>query len=151
MDNIVKTTIEAAVSAGADLAGADLAHADLARACLARADLAGANLAHVNLAGANLAGANLAGADLDEKDNHIIDIKQVGNIGSRKGYTVAFRLEKSIKIKCGCFFGTLDEFASKVEKTHADTNYGREYKAMIEFIQKIWSNHTGTPRLLPGQ
>jgi len=54
-DNSVKLTLEAAVSARANLAGANLA----------RANLDGANLDGANLAGANLDGAYLAGANLD--------------------------------------------------------------------------------------
>ena len=62
--NTIRTTVEAAVSARANLAGVNLAFADLAEANLAEANLAGANLAGANLAGANLAGANLARAHL---------------------------------------------------------------------------------------
>ena len=62
--NTVALTLQAAVTARADLAGANLARANLAGANLARANLAGADLAGANLAGANLADANLAGANL---------------------------------------------------------------------------------------
>jgi uncharacterized protein YjbI with pentapeptide repeats len=69
-DNSMKLTLEAAVSAGANLAGAYLAGANLDGANLAGAYLAGANLdgAYLDgayLAGAYLAGAYLAGANLD--------------------------------------------------------------------------------------
>jgi len=63
--NTIKLTLEAAVSARANLAGAYLARANLAGANLARAYLARANLAGANLDGANLDGANLDGAYLD--------------------------------------------------------------------------------------
>ena len=61
---VVRTTLEQATKARANLAGANLARANLAGANLAGANLAGANLARANLAGANLARANLAGANL---------------------------------------------------------------------------------------
>jgi len=64
-ENTLRLTLEAAVSARANLARANLAGAYLARANLAGADLDGANLAGADLARANLARANLAGADLD--------------------------------------------------------------------------------------
>ena len=51
----IRSAVEDAVRARADLTGADLA-----RASLADADLAGADLARASLADANLAGANLA-------------------------------------------------------------------------------------------
>jgi hypothetical protein len=38
-------------------------------------------------------------------------------------------------ISCGCFFGTLEEFAERVERTHGDNRYGREYRAIIEVIK----------------
>jgi len=66
--NTIKLTLEAAVSARANLAGADLARADLAGADLAGANLARADLARADLARANLAGASLAGADIDSAD-----------------------------------------------------------------------------------
>jgi uncharacterized protein YjbI with pentapeptide repeats len=62
--NTIRATVEAAVSARANLTGANLTGADLTGANLACANLAGANLARANLTGANLACANLAGASL---------------------------------------------------------------------------------------
>jgi hypothetical protein len=64
----MRTALERAVAADANLARANLAGADLAGANLAGADLAGANLARANLAGADLADAYLAGADLADAD-----------------------------------------------------------------------------------
>ena len=71
--NTIRETVEAAVSARANLTHANLTGADLARAYLAGANLAGANLtgadlaraylARAYLAGANLVGANFAGAN----------------------------------------------------------------------------------------
>jgi len=63
--NTIKLTLEAAVSARANLAGAYLARANLAGANLDGAYLDGANLAGAYLDGANLDGANLDGANLD--------------------------------------------------------------------------------------
>ena len=163
-NNSIKITLEAAVKARADLAGADLARANLADADLAGADLARANLAdaylaRADLAGADLAGAyladaylaraylagaylaraNLAGAYLDDKEDPIKDIKQVGNIGSRGGFTIAFKCKSSIKISCGCFWGTIDEFEKRVRDTHGDNIHGKQYVAVIEFFRKIWA------------
>ena len=69
-NNTTRLTVEAAVSARANLARANLAGASLAGASLdgaylARANLARASLARANLDGANLDGANLDGASLD--------------------------------------------------------------------------------------
>ena len=64
------------------------------------------------------------------------EIIWLSKIGSRLGITTAFRRKDgNIGIKCGCFEGSLDEFAAKVVETHGDNKYGREYKAAIELIK----------------
>jgi hypothetical protein len=122
-NNTVKITLEAGVKVGASLDGARLD---------------GARLDGASLDGARLDGASLVGAYLKIKSNPIISIKQIGNIGSRGGYTVAYRCEKSIQINCGCFWGTLEEFEEKVKVNHGDNEHGREYMAMIAFLKTIW-------------
>jgi uncharacterized protein YjbI with pentapeptide repeats len=64
-DNNIKLTLEAAVTARANLGGANLRGANLDGANLDGANLLGANLGGANLLGANLGGANLRGAYLD--------------------------------------------------------------------------------------
>jgi hypothetical protein len=59
----------------------------------------------------------------------------VGAIGSRAGYTTMFHTDKGVFVSCGCFRGTLDEFAKKVEETHGDSKHARDYKALIEFAK----------------
>ena len=59
----LKTCVEAAVKAEANLLGANLFEADLSGA-----DLRGANLSGADLRGADLRGADLSGADLREAD-----------------------------------------------------------------------------------
>lgn len=50
--------------------------------------------------------------------------------------TTAFRTKDGgVAVKCGCFYGTLAEFADKVTEVHGDTLYGREYRAVIEAIK----------------
>ena len=64
------------------------------------------------------------------------DILWISKIGSRLGTTTVYRnKDKGLTISCGCFLGTLEEFNKKVEQTHGDTKYGREYKALIELIK----------------
>ena len=88
--------------------------------------------------GADLRGADLRGADLGDTDNPIIEVKQIGNIGSRGGFTVAFKCAKSIEINCGCFWGKLEEFESRVKETHGDNKYGMEYRAAIRFFRQVF-------------
>ena len=171
-NNTMKLTLEAAISARANLAGANLARANLAGANLARANLAGAylagayldgaNLARANLAGANLAraylaganldganlaGANLAGANLADKSELQGDrpILQIGPIGSRCAYFVAYLTNNGLRLHAGCFFGTRDEFEKKLQDEHDNNDHAKEYRAalaMIDAHAEIW-----TPKL----
>ena len=171
-NNTMKLTLEAAISARANLAGAYLACANLARANLARANLAGAylagaylagaylaganlaganlacaNLARANLAGANLDGANLAGANLADKSELQGDrpILQIGPIGSRCAYFVAYLTNNGLRLHAGCFFGTRDEFEKKLQDEHDNNDHAKEYRAalaMIDAHAEIW-----TPKL----
>ena len=76
---------------------------------------------------ANLRGANLRGA--------AGKILSFGPIGSRQGITYVTKTERTIHVRCGCFYGTLEEFAAKVEEEHGDSQHGKSYKAAIEFIK----------------
>ena len=186
-NNTMKLTLEAAISARANLAGANLACANLACAYLARANLAGAYLAGAyldganlaranldganldganlaraylaganlaraylagaNLDGANLAGANLAGANLADKSELQGDrpILQIGPIGSRCAYFVAYLTNNGLRLHAGCFFGTRDEFEKKLQDEHDNNDHAKEYRAalaMIDAHAEIW-----TPKL----
>lgn len=58
------------------------------------------------------------------------------SFGSANRVTTAYkRSDGFIGISCGCFVGTLYEFMKKVEETHGDDKYGREYRAIIEVIK----------------
>ena len=136
-NNTVKLTLEAAISSGADLAGANLA-------C---AYLDGANLAGAYLACANLACADLAGANLDDKSElqGKRPILQIGPIGSRCAYFVAYLTNKGLRLRAGCFFGTRDEFEKKLSGEHDSNDHAKEYHAalaMIDAHAEIW-----TPKL----
>ena len=117
----LRDVVEAAVSDGAYLGGADLANANLAGAYLARANLAGANLANANLAGAKLIGKR--------------PIIQIGPIGSRSSYVVAYLTDAGVRVRAGCFFGSLDELRAAVIKTHGESIHAREYAAAIALIE----------------
>ena len=105
-----------------------------------RANLAGANLDGANLAGANLDGANLDGANLDGAKlagaKGFKPFVCIGPIGSRLGTTTVFLSED--KIRCGCFYGTLDAFEAKVRKTHADNPlHLAEYLGLVEYAKVL--------------
>ena len=57
----------------------------------------------------------------------------MGPIGSRNAFTTFFRTKDGrIKVVCGCFFGTIDEFLAKVEQTHGDSKHAKVYRAAVE-------------------
>ena len=127
---------------GADLRGANLRGANLWGANLRDADLRGANLRGANLWDADLRVANLRGADLRDADLRGANLRgaagkilSFGPIGSRQGITYVTKTERTIHVRCGCFYGTLEEFAAKVEEEHGDSQHGKSYKAAIEFIK----------------
>ena len=70
------------------------------------------------------------------------DIKTTGDICSMSGFgseyrtTTAFRTKNGdVHVSCGCFQGNLEAFCQRVESTHGNTLYGREYKKMIEMLK----------------
>ena len=121
----------------ANLSDANLWGANLSDANLSDANLRGANLSDANLSDANLWGANLSDADLSDANlwGAAGKILSFGPIGSRQGITYVTKTERTVHVRCGCFYGTLEEFAAKVEKEHGDSQHGKSYKAAIEFIK----------------
>lgn len=83
------------------------------------------------------AGADLRGADLGGER----PILQIGPIGSRADYLVAYMTDVGVRIAAGCFSGSLDEFRAAVAETHGDGIHGREYAAAIQVIEahaELW-------------
>ena len=105
------------------------------------ANLDGANLSRANLYRANLYGAILSRANLDGAKQIIA----VGPIGSRSGITYAVVHKSGLMIKCGCFWGTFDEFIEKVSNTHGDNLFGSEYKLLIDFLRAWHQLHAEQP------
>ena len=149
--NLAGAYLAGAYLAGANLAGAYLDGANLDRAYLGGANLAGANLAGAYLAGAYLAGANLAGAYLDGSQIAVGDrpIIQIGPLGSRAAYLIAWLTCAGIYIRAGCFWGTRDEFAARVKETHGNGIQAQEYEAALALIDahaRLWMPKEGEAR-----
>ena len=123
--NLAGVNLDGANLAGAYLTGAYLTGANLAGANLDGAYLTGAYLARANLAGANLAGALLVGER---------PIFQIGPIGSRCAYFTAYLTSEGVKLRAGCFFGTVDEFTAKLSEEHGDNVHAKEYRAALDLI-----------------
>lgn len=72
----------------------------------------------------------------DADIKHSSDICSMSGFGSALRTTTPFKTKDgAIHVTCGCFYGNLDDFYNRVEETHGDTLYGREYKKMIELIK----------------
>ena len=151
-----RANFEGANCRGANFVGANLIGANFVGANFEDANFEGANLIGANCRGANLIGANLVSANLvsanfegaKELNNAQIWDTNLGGttldgrwvvvaqIGARKG-TTCYNKKNDI-IRCGCFKGTLDEFAEAVEREHSDhPQYLAEYRAAITYIKEI--------------
>ena len=127
----LREAVVAAVREGAYLSGANLRDADLRGA---------------NLSGAYLSGANLRGADLSGEVRLIgaRPVVQVGPIGSRSDWLVAYLTDGGIRIDAGCQRQiTRAEFETRLANTHGDNQHAREYRAALAYIDAhaaIWSD-----------
>ncbi len=63
------------------------------------------------------------------------DYITIGPIGSRNGTTTVSRTADGVKIRCGCFYGSISEFEAKVKETHGDNQYAKEYLALAELLK----------------
>ena len=124
--NLCNANLCGAILRGANLRGANLCDANLCGANLCGANLRGANLCDANLCGANLRGANLCGAK---------NILAVGPIGSRLDITYAVKYRDRIMIKCGCFWGDLEQWQAQCRATHGDNSHAAAYAAAADFIR----------------
>lgn len=145
-DSTIKDAVVKAIREGVDLSGADLRGANLRGADLSGSNLSGANLRGANLRAANLSGADLRGADLRAanlsdwgKIKDVRDIIIVGPIGSRQDYTTFYHTDNGIFVKCGCFRGDIAEFESKVNETHGNNQHGEDYRNLIDFVKKYYT------------
>ena len=65
------------------------------------------------------------------------DYACVKGFGSEFRNTTFFRTkDENIGVRCGCFYGTLDEFREKVKETHGDTKYAQEYLMIADLMEK---------------
>ena len=65
-----------------------------------------------------------------------LDYAIVGGFGSEQRTTTFFRQKDgSVGVKCGCFYGTLEEFRGKVKETHKDSKYAQEYLMIADLME----------------
>ena len=153
-NNSIRLTLELAIKSGANLIGADLSGANLSRADLSRADLSdtnlsGADLSRTNLIGADLSGAYLIGAYLKNKEKLVgkRPIFQIGPIGSRCAYFVAYVTDKGLRFDAGCQHQiTREVFEERLTELHGENDHAKEYRAALALIDahaEIWTPKDG--------
>ena len=136
---------------GANLSGADLRGANLSEANLSEANLSRANLSRANLSGADLSEANLSGANLKNKENLVgrRPIFQIGPIGSRCAYFVAYVTDKGLRFDAGCQRQiTRDAFELRLAELHGENDHAKEYRAALALIDahaEIWTPKEESP------
>ena len=148
--NLIRADLSGAKLCGADLSytnliRADLIRADLGYANLSDADLSYANLSDANLSGVNLSDANLSYANLKNKEKLVgkRPIFQVGPVGSRCAYFVAYITDKGLRFDAGCQRQiTREVFESRLTELHGENEHAKEYRAVLALIDahaEIWT------------
>lgn len=68
------------------------------------------------------------------------DYATVHGFGSHFRTTTFFRTKGGgTGVKCGCFYGTLEEFKEKVKETHGETKIAKEYLMVTELMEYKFS------------
>ena len=65
-------------------------------------------------------------------------IYRTSEIGSRKDNTIFYWDAEKCMVRCGCFWGTLDEFEKRVKEVHTGTQYEVEYMKEIAKVRKLF-------------
>ena len=68
------------------------------------------------------------------------DYAYAHGFGSEYRTTTFFRLKDGgVGVRCGCFYGTLQEFRDKVRETHGKTKKAREYLMLADLMELRFS------------
>ena len=77
--------------------------------------------------------ARVSGDARVKKDD---DYMVIGGAGRYNRFTTFFKCrDKTIKVICGCFFGTIIEFRAKVKETHKGNKHEKVYLAMADMAE----------------
>ena len=68
------------------------------------------------------------------------DYAYAHGFGSEYRTTTFFRLKDgSVGVRCGCFYGTMQEFRDKVRETHKETKKAKEYLMLADLMELRFS------------
>ena len=78
--------------------------------------------------------------NLDQSGNAWVsgdaDYATVHGFGSEYRTTTFFKTKAGdIGVRCGCFYGTLEEFRAKVKETHGETKTAKEYLMVADLME----------------
>lgn len=77
----------------------------------------------------------------DAKVSGDADYAAVKGFGRHFRATTFFRCtDKVVRVKCGCFYGDLQQFRSIVKKTHGDGKLAKEYLAIADLMEFHFSD-----------
>ncbi len=133
----------------ADLSCADLSDAKMSCADLSCANLRGANLSCAKMSCTDLRGANLSDAYLKNKEKLVgkRPIFQIGPIGSRCAFFVAYVTDKGLRFDAGCQRQiTREVFEERLTELHGENDHAKEYRAALALIDahaEIWTPKDG--------
>ena len=64
------------------------------------------------------------------------DFAVISGFGRVFRTTTFFRCKDNlVRCQCGCFYGTVDEFRSKVRETHGSSKYAKEYLMIADLME----------------
>lgn len=90
-------------------------------------------------------GAEICGEALVTDD---ADCATVHGFGREYRTTTFFRLrDGSVGVKCGCFYGSLQEFREKVRETHGNSKMAKEYLAIADLMELHFAKEGGGDRV----
>ena len=72
------------------------------------------------------------------------DYATIKGFGSERRATTFFRLKSGeIGVRCGCFYGTIEQFRGKVKETHGDSKYAKEYLMIADLMELHFEHEEG--------
>ena len=72
------------------------------------------------------------------------DYAYTHGFGSVNRTTTFFRLKDGeVGVRCGCFYGTLNEFRNKVRETHKESKLAQEYLMLADLMEMRFQREEG--------
>ena len=68
----------------------------------------------------------------------------IKGFGRESRTTTFFRLKSGeIGVRCGCFYGTIEQFRGKVKETHGNSKYAKEYLMIADLMDLHFEHEEG--------